>query len=131
MTDKYVVTFKQTELPNLMSYLNLKGILLVFETQNLNRPEEKYVFHIPVKFYTAKPEPELITKTIMYHHLLDIITNNISKNSYFFSFPAIDHYSSQNINPKKYLILKNNGDADCVFSMIKETEYQKEHHIGK
>lgn len=43
-----------------------------------------------------------------------------------FSF-AVDLNSSKNINPKKYLIVKNNGDADCVFSVLGEAEYQRTH----
>lgn len=41
----------------------------------------------------------------------------------YFSF--LDERGATGIgNPKKYLILKNSGNADCVFSVIKETEYR-------
>lgn len=124
-----MVTFKQKELPNSLTYQHLEGLMLVFETMNINCSDEKYVFQIPIKFYMGKPEPELITKTIMYYHILDTITitTTFLKNCICFSFPVVDHYSSKYINPKKFLILKNNGDAECVFSVIKETDYQREH----
>lgn len=73
-----MVIFKQIELPNSIAYQNLEGILLVFETQNINSSNEKFVFEIPIKFYMAKPEPELITKTIMYYRVIDPITTKFS-----------------------------------------------------
>lgn len=47
--------------------MNSDGVMLVFETietESNNRPNIKYLYHIPIKFCMCKPEPELITKTI-------------------------------------------------------------------
>lgn len=74
VTVDYVVKFKPIELPNSLTYLSLKGVKLVFETASNNRPDVKNVFHIPISFCMVKPEPELVTKTIMYSFLLSLIT---------------------------------------------------------
>lgn len=65
ITIDYVVTFKATELSNSITYASLKGVNLVFKTVSRNRPNEKCIFQIPVWFCMVKPEPVLITKTIM------------------------------------------------------------------
>lgn len=55
------------ELQNSLTNLNLEGVMLVFETietESNKRPNVKYSYHIPIKFYMSKPEPELVTRTI-------------------------------------------------------------------
>ena len=47
-----------------------------------------------------------------------------------FSFPIVRN-SNENDNSKQYLIMKNNGDADCVFSVLTETEFQKKQNISE
>ncbi|VVC42102.1 Hypothetical protein CINCED_3A010702 [Cinara cedri] len=64
-TIDYFVTFKPIELPNSKTYASLQGVNLVFETTSSNRPDIKCMFHIPIKFCVVKPEPVLVTKTIM------------------------------------------------------------------
>ncbi|XP_022175737.1 uncharacterized protein LOC111037460 [Myzus persicae] len=105
----YSVTFKPMVLPNFRTYQSLYGVKLVFETVTNNQPDLKYVLSIPVKFCIIKPEPELVTKTI--------------------TFPAVRD-SCENYISKQYLIMKNNGDADCVFSVLTETEFQKKRNIS-
>lgn len=60
----YVITFKPVESQNSPTYQDLDGVRLVFETAGNNQPDAKCVFHIPVEFYMAAPQPELVTKTI-------------------------------------------------------------------
>lgn len=74
VTIDYVVKFKPAEMKNVETYINLEGVNLVFETASNNQLEVKYEFHIPVKFSIAKPEPELITKTIKYTFRLYLIS---------------------------------------------------------
>lgn len=48
----------------------------------------------------------------------------------FFSFPAVRN-TCENYSSKQYLIIKNNGDADCVFSVLSEAEFKKKRNISE
>ncbi|XP_050441444.1 uncharacterized protein LOC126846226 [Adelges cooleyi] len=105
VTVDYQVRFKPVQLPNSVKYPSLDGVKLAFETVKNNRLDVKYVFYVPLKFCTARPEPEVVSgKTIT-----------------FPINPSLGLYDKH----WKRLILKNNGPVDCKFSVLGESDYQR------
>ncbi|XP_050523845.1 uncharacterized protein LOC126895704 [Daktulosphaira vitifoliae] len=64
VTVDYEVRFNPVELPNSINCSRLEGLKLAFETVKNNQLDVKYVFYVPLKFCTARPKPEVVTKII-------------------------------------------------------------------